>query len=76
VTCISGAILISTVNADLRQRLLPDSFFLLAAAGVSNDAVEIIIKISIKAAAPFMTKGFFTLVFDFLKAGDVSEFKI
>jgi hypothetical protein len=73
---VFGVILIFTANADFRSRFLPDFFFLLAAAGVSNDAIEIVIEISIKIAASFMIKDFFTLIFDFLETGDVSKIKI
>jgi hypothetical protein len=75
IICISGAVLISTTNADLRSRSLPDSFFLLAAVGISSDAVEIVVEISAEAAIFFVIKDFFILIFDFLKAGDVSEIK-
>jgi hypothetical protein len=72
---ISDVILIFTANADFRPRSLSNSFFLLAAAGASSDAIKIVIKISIKAAASFIIKNFFTLIFDLLKAGNVSEIK-
>jgi hypothetical protein len=74
--CISDAILIFIVNADLRPRSLSDFFFLLAAVGALSDAVEVIIKVSVKAAVSFMIKNFFALIFDFLEAGDVSEIEI
>jgi hypothetical protein len=72
---ISNTILTSTANADLRPRPLSDFFFLLAAAGAISDAVKIVIEVSIKAAAFFVTKGFFALIFDLLKTGNVSEIK-
>jgi hypothetical protein len=74
--CISDAILIFTANADLRLRSLSDFFFLLAAAGASNDAIEVVIEISAEITASFVIKGFFALTFDFLEAGDASEVKI
>jgi hypothetical protein len=73
VIYIFDAILIFTANADFRSRSLPDFFFLLAAAGALSDAVEIIIEISAEAAAFFIIKIFFTLIFDLLEAGDVFE---
>jgi hypothetical protein len=76
VTNIFGAILISTVNADLRSRSLPDFFFLLAAAEVSNDAVEVVIEVSAEVAVSFVIKSFFALVFDLLEAGDVFEIEV
>jgi hypothetical protein len=76
VICISDIILISITNADLRLRSLPDFFFLLVAAGVSSDAVEVIVEVSAEIIVFFVIKGFFALVFDFLEAGDVSEIKI
>jgi hypothetical protein len=76
ITYIFNAILISTANADLRPRSLSDFFFLLAAAGALSDAVKIVIKVSTEAAASFIIKGFFALIFDFLEAGNVSEIKI
>jgi hypothetical protein len=76
IICISDTILISIANADLRLRSLPNSFFLLAAAEASSDAIKIVIKASAKVAAFFVTKGFFTLIFDLLEAGNVSEIKI
>jgi hypothetical protein len=76
MTSISDIILTSTANADLRPRFLPDSFFLLAAAGTSNDTIEIIIEISTEIAASFVIKNFFALIFDLLEAGNVSEIKI
>jgi hypothetical protein len=51
-------------------------FFLLAAAGVSSDAIKIVIEISVEAAAFFMIKNFFTLIFDFLEAGNVFEVEV
>jgi hypothetical protein len=76
VICISGAILIFITNADLRSRSLSDFFFLLAAAGVLSDAVEVVIEASAEAAAFFVIKDFFALVFDFLEAEDASEIKV
>jgi hypothetical protein len=76
VICIFGAILISTANADLRPRSLPDSFFLLAAAGASSDAIEIIVEILANPIVSFVIKCFFTLIFDLLEIGDVSEIKV
>jgi hypothetical protein len=76
VICISDIVLISTANADLRLRSLSDFFFLLTVAGASNDAVEIIIEISAEVTASFIIKDFFTLIFDLLKIGNVSEIKI
>jgi hypothetical protein len=76
VICISNAILIFTANADLRPRSLLNSFFLLAAAGASSDAIKVIIEISAEITIFFVIKGFFTLIFDFLEAGNVSEVKI
>jgi hypothetical protein len=76
VISISDIILIFIANADLRPRSLSDFFFLLAAAGTSSDTIEVIIKISIKIAVFFIIKDFFTLTFDFLEAGDVSEIEI
>jgi hypothetical protein len=73
---IFNTVLIFIANADLRPRSLPDFFFLLAAAGVSNDAVEIVIEVSAEAAVSFVIKSFFILIFDFLEAGDVFEIKI
>jgi hypothetical protein len=73
---ISDAVLIFIANADLRPRSLPNFFFLLAAAGASSDAIEIIIEASAEAAAPFVIKNFFILIFDLLEAGNVSEVKI
>jgi hypothetical protein len=75
VTCISGAILTSTTNTDLRPRPLSNSFFLLAATGASSDAVKVVVKVSAEITASFVIKGFFTLIFDFLEAGDVSKIK-
>jgi hypothetical protein len=74
--CISGVILIFIINADFRPRPLSDSFFLLAVVGALSDAVEVIIKVSVEVAVSFVIKGFFTLIFDFLEAGDVSEIEI
>jgi hypothetical protein len=48
----------------------------LAAAGAISDAVEIVVEASTKAAVSFVIKSFFALIFDLLKAGDVSEVKI
>jgi hypothetical protein len=76
VIYISDAILISTANADLRSRSLSDSFFLLAAAGTLSDAIEVVVEVSAEIAASFVIKDFFTLVFDLLEAGNVSEIKI
>jgi hypothetical protein len=76
VIYIFNAVLISTANADLRPRPLSDSFFLLAAAGASNDAVKIIIEVSTETATSFIIKDFFTLIFDLLEAGNVSEIKV
>jgi hypothetical protein len=76
IICISDTVLISTANADLRLRSLLNSFFLLAAAGAPNDAIKVVIEASAEAAVSFVIKGFFTLIFDFLKAGDVSEIKV
>jgi hypothetical protein len=73
---ISDAVLISTANADLRSRSLPDSFFLLAAAGASSDAIEVVVEVSAEAAVPFIIKGFFALIFDLLEAGNASEIEI
>jgi hypothetical protein len=76
VICIPDAVLISIANADLRLRFLSDSFFLLAAAGASSDAIEIIIEASAEAVASFVIKSFFILVFDLLEAGNVSKIKV
>jgi hypothetical protein len=76
VIYISDAVLISIANADLRSRSLSNSFFLLAATEASSDAVEIVIKVSAEAAASFIIKNFFALIFVLLEAGDVSEIKV
>jgi hypothetical protein len=76
ITYISDAVLIFTANVDLRPRSLLNFFFLLVAAGASSDAIEIIIEVSAKAAISFIIKDFFTLIFDLLKAGNVSKIKI
>jgi hypothetical protein len=76
IICIFDAVLIFIANADLRSRFLSDFFFLLAAAGALSDAVEVVVEVSAEAAASFVIKGFFTLIFDFLEAGDVSEIKV
>jgi hypothetical protein len=73
---ISGAILISIINADFRSRSLSDSFFLLTVAGASNDTIKVVIEISIEVAVFFVIKGFFVLIFDFLEIGNASEIKI
>jgi hypothetical protein len=76
VIYISDAVLISIANADLRSRSLSNSFFLLAATEASSDAVKIVIEISTEVAVPFVIKNFFTLIFDLLEVGNVSEIKI
>jgi hypothetical protein len=76
ITYIPNAILTSTANADLRPRPLPNSFFLLAAAGAISDAIKIIIEASAEITASFIIKSFFTLIFDLLEAGNVSEIEI
>jgi hypothetical protein len=72
---ISDTNLTSTANADLRSRSLSDFFFLLTAAGALSDVIKIVIKVSAEAAALFIIKIFFTLIFDFLETGDASEIK-
>jgi hypothetical protein len=76
VIYIFNAVLIFIVNADLRSRPLSDFFFLLVAAEVISDAVEIIIEVSTNVAVFFVIKDFFILVFDLLEAGDVSEIEV